>query len=74
MHGVGYEIYNEIGAHLLGLTDGQDYISVPEQIVPDPSFPTVSFPNPEEKGALDKAIELAEKNNISLVVANDPDA
>ncbi|CAL9731986.1 phosphoribomutase [Monosporozyma unispora] len=74
MHGVGYEIFNEIGAHLLGLTDGQDYISVPEQIVPDPSFPTVSFPNPEEKGALDKAIELAEKNNISLVVANDPDA
>lgn len=74
MHGVGYEIFHLIAEQLLGLKDGQDYISVPEQILPDPSFPTVCFPNPEEKGALDMAIKLAERNKIQLVVANDPDA
>lgn len=74
MHGVGYEIFSKIASNTLNLEDGRDYLSVPEQIVPDPSFPTVSFPNPEEKGALDKAIDLAEKNDIILVVANDPDA
>lgn len=74
MHGVGYEIFHLIAEQLLGLKDGHDYLSVSEQILPDPSFPTVNFPNPEEKGALNKAIELAEKNGIPLVVANDPDA
>lgn len=49
-------------------------VVVPEQKNPDPDFPTVSFPNPEEKGALDLAISTAEKAGISLVVANDPDA
>lgn len=74
MHGVGYEIFNSIAEQLLGLKDGQDYLSVVEQVLPNPSFPTVSFPNPEERGALDNAIKLAEKNGILLVVANDPDA
>lgn len=44
------------------------------QAQPDPEFPTVRFPNPEEKGALDLAIATADKHNISLVLANDPDA
>lgn len=74
MHGVGHEIFTKIATQLLNLEDGIDYLSVPEQIKPDPSFPTVSFPNPEEKGALDKAIALAENEGILLVVANDPDA
>lgn len=49
-------------------------VVVPEQKNPDPDFPTVSFPNPEEKGALDLAISTADKAGVSLVVANDPDA
>ncbi|WP_418063819.1 phospho-sugar mutase [Pimelobacter simplex] len=47
---------------------------VTEQEQPDPDFPTVAFPNPEEPGAIDRAIALAEKVGADLVVANDPDA
>ncbi|CCK72110.1 phosphoribomutase PRM15 KNAG_0J00270 [Huiozyma naganishii CBS 8797] len=74
MHGVGSEIFSRISEDVLGIKENEDYLCVPEQKHPDPSFPTVSFPNPEEKGALDKAIELASQNGINLVIANDPDA
>ncbi|MEV5002782.1 phospho-sugar mutase [Nocardioides sp. LML1-1-1.1] len=47
---------------------------VTEQEQPDPEFPTVAFPNPEEPGAIDRAIALAEATDADLVVANDPDA
>jgi phosphomannomutase len=47
---------------------------VPEQEHPDPEFPTVSFPNPEEPGAMDLALDLATEDGADLVVANDPDA
>ena len=47
---------------------------VEEQEHPDPDFPTVSFPNPEEPGAMDLAMALAAQKRADLVVANDPDA
>ena len=49
-------------------------MAVEEQRNPDPDFPTVSFPNPEEPGAMDLAIALATKLDADLVLANDPDA
>jgi phosphomannomutase len=49
-------------------------IPVESQAQPDPAFPTVSFPNPEEPGAMDAALELAEQTGPDLVLANDPDA
>jgi len=47
---------------------------VPEQQEPDGTFPTVRFPNPEEPGAMDLALGLAEREAADLVLANDPDA
>jgi phosphomannomutase len=47
---------------------------VEQQEQPDPDFPTVSFPNPEEPGAMDLAMALAQRTDADLVVANDPDA
>jgi phosphomannomutase len=47
---------------------------VERQEQPDPDFPTVAFPNPEEPGAMDLALALAREKDVDLVVANDPDA
>jgi len=49
-------------------------IEVPEQAQPDPNFSTVSFPNPEEPGAMDLALALAGHEDSDLIIANDPDA
>ncbi len=49
-------------------------ILVDEQCEPDGTFPTVSFPNPEEKGALDLAIAKAKECGAEFIIANDPDA
>ncbi|CDS12562.1 hypothetical protein LRAMOSA04756 [Lichtheimia ramosa] len=52
-----------------------EFVPVQEQIQPDPEFPTVAFPNPEEgKGSLSLAIRTADRANADLILANDPDA
>jgi len=70
MHGVGGPILNRV----LGDVGFEDVFPVKEQLDPDPNFPTVAFPNPEEPGAMDMAIAKAEEVNADLVIANDPDA
>lgn len=47
---------------------------VEAQHTPDGSFPTVSFPNPEEPGAMDLLFEVAQREGVQLAIANDPDA
>ena len=72
MHGVGLPFMTAVSEMLNG--DQPLMRVVQSQAIPDPDFPTVPFPNPEEKGALDLAKQEAERNNCSLVLANDPDA
>ncbi|KIW03122.1 uncharacterized protein PV09_05765 [Verruconis gallopava] len=71
MHGVGLKYMTAALEHL-GVAK---YMSVvQEQAHPDPDFPSVKFPNPEEKGAMDLAFWSADRHGIDLVLANDPDA
>ncbi|KAL8869903.1 MAG: hypothetical protein Q9174_003921 [Haloplaca sp. 1 TL-2023] len=71
MHGVGLQYMRAA----LDMAAMKDTISVVgEQATPDPDFPTVQYPNPEEKGALDLAMALADQKHITLILANDPDA
>jgi phosphomannomutase len=70
LHGVGSET-------LLAVFERAGFpapVPVPSQQHPDAAFPTVSFPNPEEPGAIDAALELAREVGPDLVLANDPDA
>jgi phosphomannomutase len=70
LHGVGGETA-VLALHRAGFTDVH---VVTSQAVPDPAFPTVAFPNPEEPGAADALLELAARVDADLAVALDPDA
>ncbi|GAB3846898.1 phospho-sugar mutase [Nesterenkonia populi] len=70
MHGVG----GQMVVDLLRAGGFSQTIAVEEQFAPDPDFPTAEFPNPEEAGALDLALETAAERSADLVLANDPDA
>ncbi|MQA02771.1 MAG: phospho-sugar mutase [Streptosporangiales bacterium] len=70
MHGVGKDV-------LLAALSGAGFAPptvVAEQAEPDPEFPTLDFPNPEEPGVLDLALATADQVDAQLVIANDPDA
>jgi phosphomannomutase len=70
MHGVGTKTLQRV-FHRAGFPS---LILVAAQAQPDPNFPTLAFPNPEELGALDLAFETATTFDADLIIANDPDA
>jgi phosphomannomutase len=70
LHGVG----DALARRALAAARFTQVESVPEQQRPDGAFPTVAFPNPEEPGAMDRALALATASAADLVLANDPDA
>ncbi len=70
LHGTG----NTIAERLLNEIGIENVYVVPEQKEPDGEFPTVSYPNPEDKAAFKLALELADKVDADVVLATDPDA
>jgi phosphomannomutase len=70
MHGVGWETT----ARVLAAAGFDAPAVVDDQISPDPAFPTVAFPNPEEPGAMDLSFARAREADAELIIANDPDA
>ncbi len=69
-HGTGHKLVPEV-LHRLGL---KNVLCVPEQMVIDGNFPTVKSPNPENPEGFALAIELAKREESSLIIGTDPDA
>ena len=70
MHGVGGVVVDRV----MQAAGFSQPVPVTEQFTPNPDFPTVAFPNPEEPGALDLALDTAQASAADIVIANDPDA
>jgi phosphomannomutase len=70
LHGVGHRLV----VRALARAGFEGVASVPSQSDPDGAFPTVGYPNPEEKGAMDRVLALGRETGAELVLANDPDA
>ena len=70
MHGVGGTLLQFV----LEQSGHGPVHQVPEQAEPDPRFPTVEFPNPEEPGAMDRVMALARRTGSAVALALDPDA
>ena len=70
LHGTG----NTVTSRLLKELGFKNVYVVPEQAEPNGNFPTVDYPNPEDKKAFKLALELAKKVDADVVLANDPDA
>ncbi|WP_410789909.1 phospho-sugar mutase [Kribbella sp. C-35] len=75
---VAYTPLHGVGRTLVEAAVARAGFAVPQVVAsqadPDPDFPTVSFPNPEEPGAIDAALELARSMDADIAAANDPDA
>ena len=70
LHGTG----NTVVERLLGELGFENVYIVPQQAKPDGNFPTVDYPNPEDKKAFKMALELAKEVDADVVLATDPDA
>lgn len=69
LHGSG----NKPVRRILSETGFENILTVKEQELPDPEFSTVKFPNPEERDSFELAIDLAQKENVDLIIGTDPD-
>jgi phosphomannomutase len=70
MHGVGGPVFSDA----MAAAGFAPPLIVAAQAAPDPDFPTLAFPNPEEPGAMDRVITLARTYDADIAIANDPDA
>jgi len=70
LHGVG----GDVARRAFAMAEVESVVVVDSQQEPDPTFPTVAFPNPEEPGSMDLVVELARSTGADIALAHDPDA